>query len=611
MTAALPSDSARRAELLDKLLRKRRLEHQSNDQIVAQPWTGAAALSSQQSGLWLADELSQATGTYNMVTIMRLRGPLQVGLLRSALSALTSRHEGLRTSFAEVDGVPQMRVDPPPGRLWLEEVDVSAVPDTSREQRAVQLVADCVQQHIDLRRAPLMRCYLVRIDATDHVLGYVLHHIVSDGWSLPILARELSEFYRAAAEGRPANLPAQTLQPSDVYRWQRERLANPVVQQRLERWRDQLVGMPPLRLPLDRPRPPAASLAGRKVLVDLPAELIAGADELARATGRTPFSVLLAAFAVLLQQRSGQHDLAIGSVFSGRTRTEMESLIGYFANTGVLRIRTADEQPVDQLVQHCHDVLLDAQQIQDIPFPDVVNAVAPVRVPGTNPLFQVCFTVSRGGVTTAPLDIDGVEAELISIQARGSRFDILLQVTERADGSFVLMLEYATELFDESTIRQLAMDYRSVLRAMLAEPGQLSVSRLQQISDLHTPLPTPDQPAVASGEQALRSVTTPRAGPGKVEAGNLRDALATIWEEVFGAGNGFRDDQNFFEIGGTSLSAVRLRARILSEFGIDIPLTDIFTGGSIAELLPYIEAGLVGSSAATASSSGPLATTTR
>jgi acyl carrier protein len=389
-------------------------------------------------------------------------------------------------------------------------------------------------------------------------------------------------------------------------------LANPVVQQRLEQWRDQLTGMPPLRLPLDRPRPVTASLAGRKVLVELPAELIDGADKLARATGRTPFSVLLAAFAVLLQHRSGQHDLAIGSVFSGRTRTEMESLIGYFANTGVLRIRTADEQPVDQLVQHCHDVLLDAQQIQDIPFPDVVNAVAPVRVPGTNPLFQICFTVSRGGVTIAPLSIDGVQAELISIQARGSRFDLLLQVTERADGSFVLMMEYATELFDESTIRQLAVDYRTVLRTMLAEPGRLNVRQLQQISELSTPLPTPHQPAVATGEQpAPRPVESLPGEPDRAELGDLRNALVRIWEEVFGTGNGVRDDQNFFEIGGTSLSAVRLRAGILSEFGIDIPLADIFAGGSIAELLPHIEAGLLESSTATTYSSGSLATTAR
>jgi acyl carrier protein len=600
MTTALPSDSARRAELLDKLLRKRRLEQQSDDRIVAEPWTGAAALSSQQSGLWLADELANTSATYNMVTMMRLRGPFEIGLLNTALSGLVSRHEGLRTSFAELEGVPQMRVEPVPGRFWLEHLDLSAVPEDLRAQRALELVTACVQEHLDLRHAPLMRCFLARVDAEDHILGYVLHHIVSDGWSLPILARELSELYRAAAEGRPANLPVQTIQPSDVYRWQRTRLSNPVVRQRLDRWRDELAGMPPLRFPLDRPRPTAASSAGRKALVDLPAELIASADELARATGRTPFSVLLAAFAVLLQQRSGQYDLAIGSVFSGRTRTELESLIGYFANTGVLRIRTAEDQPVDELVQHCHDVLLDAQQVQDIPFPDVVNAVAPVRVPGTNPLFQICFTVARGGVTVSPLDLEGVETELISIEARGSRFDILLQVTERADGSFVMMMEYATELFDDSTIRRLAADYRSVLREMLGEPGPLTVGLLQRASDLHTPPPTP---LVAIGEQTLRSVP---ADPGRAEAGDLRDALARIWVEVFGAANGFRDDQNFFEIGGTSLSAVRLRARILSEFGIDIPLTDIFAGGSIVELLPYIETGLTTEPADPAEPSGQL-----
>jgi acyl carrier protein len=432
--------------------------------------------------------------------------------------------------------------------------------------------------------------FLARIDAEDQLLGYVLHHIVSDGWSMPILAREFSELYRAAAEGRPAQLAPQPIQPSDVYRWQHDRLSNAAVQHRLDDWRAELAGLPPLRLPLDRPRPAVASAAGRKAELELPADLVARADELARSTGRIPFAVLLAAFAVLLQQRSGQYDLAIGSVFSGRVRTEMESLIGYFANTGVLRIRTAADQPLDQLIGHCHEVLLDAQRMQDIPFPDVVNAIAPARTPGTNPLFQVCFTLARGGVTLAPLVIDGVDVQLIEVAPRGSRFDLTCQLTELLDGSYAMKLEYATELFDESSVLRLAADYRSLLRALLTDPAgaAVTVSGLQQAAALGADT-LPDTEQFSS-----QPVEAPVGKPGSADGESLRDAVARLWAEVFEVTESFTDDQNFFEVGGNSLTAVRLRARIVSEFGVDIPLADIFAGGSVAELLPYLEAGLTG-----------------
>ena len=608
MTTPSATTTDKRAELLERLLRQRRRQQQDNDQIIAEPWTGAAELSSQQTGLWLATELARTSATYNIITVMRLRGPLDITLLGKALSGLISRHEGLRTSFTEQDGAPRLLIDPPPGRLWLEQLDVSAVPEPIRSERALQLMTDCCQQRIELRMAPLLRVFVVRLDAQEHLIGYVLHHIIADGWSMPILAAELSELYRAAAEGRVAHLPAQTIQPSDVYRWQRERLSKEAVQQRLNQWRDQLVGLPPLRLPLDRPRPAAPSGAGRNATLELPAELIVRTDALARATGHTPFAILLAAFAVLLQQRSGQHDLAIGTVFSGRVRTAMEQLIGYFANTGVLRVRTAAEQPVSQLIEHCHEILQDAQRIQDIPFPDVVNAVAPARTPGANPLFQVCFTLARGRVTVAPLSIDGVEVETIPVDVRGSRFDLTFQVTERPDGSYALMLEYASELFDESSMLRLAADYRSVLREMLTETDatKLTVAQLQQASDLDV---RSEPPAAASELVALRSTET---GPGaaQTELDSLRDALARIWTEVVEVTEGFEDDQSFFEVGGTSLTAVRLRTRISSEFGVDIPLGDIFAGGSIADLLPHIEASLLTDLATAADDSTAVSATT-
>jgi acyl carrier protein len=599
MTTMPTTSTERRAELLEILRRRRR---QQNDEITAEPWTGPAEMSSQQLGLWLATELNPRNTAYNMITVMRLRGPFDVPALRRALSGVISRHEALRTSFAEQDGVPRMHVDPAPGRVWLEQFDVSEMPEAKREQRALQLIGDSCQQPMDLRCAPLLRVFVARLDSVDHLLGYVLHHIVADGWAMRILLDELNERYRAEVEGRIVELPPPPIQPSDVYRWQRKRLSAGTVQLRLAQWREKLSGMPPLRLPLDRPRPAIVGSMEGGALVELPPGLLPRATELAQAVGCTSFSVLLAAFAMLMQQRSGQYDLAIGSVLSGRVRTELEPLIGYFANTAVLRIRTAADQPVDQLVRHCHDVLLDAQETQDIPFADVVNAVAPERVLGTNPLFQVCFSLAHRAHTNTLLGFDGVQMEQVSVTSPGSRFDLSFQVTERADGTGSVILEYAAELFDENTVLELAADYGRLLQALLSDDNSatLTVGELLQASRLGASADGQADDA-GSAETDLAGAPTdgsaelPAAAPepdNPIEIGELRDLLRQIWQEACGAGEDVQDEQSFFEIGGTSLTAVRLRSRIVSEFGVDIPLADIYAGGSVRDLLPHIEAAL-------------------
>lgn len=595
MTTVPVTSPERRAELLEMLRRRRR---QQDDQITAEPWAGPAEMSNQQLGLWLATELNPRNTAYNMVTVMRLRGPFDVAALRKALSGLIDRHEALRTSFTEHDGVPRMDVAPAPGPVWLEEFDVSDVPEPGREPRALRLITDSCQQPMDLRTAPLIRAFVARLNGTDHLFGYVLHHIVADGWSMQIVVRELNERYRAELEGRVADLPPMALQPSDVYRWQRNRLSADGVQRRLARWREKLSGMPPLRLPLDRPRPAVVGSTEGRAVVELSPGLLDRANELARTVGRTPFSVLLAAFAVLMQQRSGQYDLAIGSVLSGRVRTELEPLIGYFANTAVLRIRTAADQPIEQLIRHCHEVLLDAQESQDIPFADVVNAVAPERVPGTNPLFQVCFTLAYRGYTNTLLEIGGAEVEPVPINPPGSRFDLSFQVTERAGDTAALSMEYAAELFDQATMLQLGADYRSLLQALLTDVdgAALTVGELLQASGLSGARP------VDSADASLDEPEQP------IELDDLQNLLREIWLEACGFGDEVRDDQNFFELGGTSLTAVRLRARIVSELGVDIPLADIYAGGSVLDLLPHVQTALTGapeeSSTRTATSAG-------
>jgi acyl carrier protein len=610
----------KRAELLEQLLRQRRLAKADQDRIDVVPREETAALAPQQEGLWLAAEVRPDETNYHIVVAMRLTGPLDVGLLRRAATELTARHESLRTGFVTLDGVPRLVVEPPPGTISLEQVDLTDLPEPIRLDRGLRLAVEHGEQVLGLRHAPLLRIWLARLGEQDYLLELLMHHIIGDGWSMPILARDLSELYNAAQAGRAAQLPTLSIQPIDVYTWQRNRLTGEQGRQRLAYWQNQLAGMPHLRIPTDRPRPAQPSYVGRTVSVPLPTELVDRADAEAATSGQMPFAVLLAAFAILLQQRSGQHDLAIGSVFSGRVRTEMEQLIGFFANTAVLRVRLAEDQPLSALIGHCHELLLDAQRMQDVPFTEVVSAVQPERVPGANPLFQICFAVARGPVRVAPLALDGMAVEEFTVLPRGSRFDLTFQVTQQPDGEYAMQVEYASALFDEPTVRRLAVDFRELLTRMLPATGlaELTVDELLQACDLAAQpaeRARPDEPAppvepaqpgerARSGESAARLAdrTEPAGVPLEDDQADgthlLDDELAAIWSEVFNVPAGqYSYDQSFFEVGGTSIQAVRLRTRIESNFGVDIELADIFAGGSVAELAASVEAALAGGDA--------------
>jgi acyl carrier protein len=578
----------KRAALLEQRLRQRQAAQAGHDRIAPVPRTGPLRLSRQQEGLWLSAQLAPQLSTYNMPLTMRLTGPLDAGLLRAALGALTARHESLRTSFTTREGVPYLVVAEPPGEIWLEQTDLTAIPEDVRAQYALSLAAAQASRAFDLRRPPLLRAWLARLGPEDHLFQLTPHHIVCDGWSLPILTRELTELYNAALAGRPAQLPDLPLQPIDVDAWQRGQLAAGLLDQRLDYWRGQLAGLPRLNYPTDRPRPANPTLDGRHTTVDLPAELIDRADAEALRTQVAPFAVLLAAFATVLRDRTGQDDLALGSVFSGRTRTEMEPLVGFFASTQVLRVRLEPGLSARALIDQCHRTVLDAQKRQDVPFTDVVDAVQPERTPGVNPLFQICFTVARAGVTGVPVAFAGVTAEPLQIHQTGSRFDLVFQVTEKAGRRFAVQMEYSTELFDLGSVERLVADFRDALDRLLSVEDWAVTEVPAAPANVGVPQ---SDPADADADPDAR----PDPLDGAARSALIRQELAGIWAEVFEVESGpLSGEESFFEIGGTSIKAVRLRSRIQESFGVDIGLADLFAGGSIAELTEAIDAALDG-----------------
>ncbi|MEV4706159.1 amino acid adenylation domain-containing protein [Actinoplanes sp. NPDC049316] len=426
---------------------------------------GVLPCSLQQEGLWFVQRLQPSSPVYHIGYGLRLRGVPDRAALDEALRALVRRHEALRTRFVEVDGVPRQVVDPPPDdRLAVTDV---APADVER------WVSGHVSRPMDLAAGPLFRAALARVAPDEHVLMLVVHHIVADGWSVGILAAELSHLYDAAVAGTVPRLPELTMQPADHAAWQRDRLAGPERDRQLAYWREHLAGLATVDLPADRHRPAEPTGAGAVVARDLPEELSDAARSFARTHHVSFLAVFQAALLTVLHRYTGQSDLPIGSIFSGRTRTELEPVVGFLTNTVVLRTDAGGNPEFAGLVRRCHDTVVDATVHQDVPFGVVVDALQPERVAGRNPLFQISLTLQpgRGGGGAGGLTLGGIGAEVIATGVGHARFDLGIELNESPDGRIGLSMEYSTELFDADRIERLAGHYLTVLAAGLAAPG--------------------------------------------------------------------------------------------------------------------------------------------
>ncbi|HEY2738874.1 MAG TPA: amino acid adenylation domain-containing protein, partial [Thermoanaerobaculia bacterium] len=367
----------------------------------------------------------------------------------------------------------------PAAPFALDVVDLSGLPESAREATALARIGEEAGRPFDLARGPLVRGALLRLAAEDSIVVLTLHHIVSDGWSMGILVREMTALYAAFSAGTPSPLPDLPVQYADFAAWQRSWLHGEVLEGEISFWRRQLAGLPPLlELPTDRPRSAARSSRGTARLVRLPAGLARQVQALGRSEGATLFMVLLAGFQALLARFSGQRDLAVGSPVAGRNRVEIEGLIGFFVNTLVLRGDLSGEPTFRELLGRVRETALAAQTHQNVPFERLVQELTPERSLAHTPLFQVMFVLQNAPVES--LEIPGLRLRPVDGVGTTATFDLTLSLEEYA-GGIGGTVEHATDLFDATTIDRLIRHFETLLTAALAAP-ELPVSDLPLLS---------------------------------------------------------------------------------------------------------------------------------
>ncbi|WP_163973487.1 non-ribosomal peptide synthetase, partial [Myxococcus sp. CA018] len=423
-----------------------------------------------QQRLWLLDQMERGSASYNVPVVLRVEGPLQVEVLERSFVELVRRHESLRTTFSTRDGKPVQIIAAEPV-LAFRSMGLESSAEAARTAEVTRLVEQEAHQRFDLERGPLLRVTLLTLSEHDHVLILVTHHIVSDGWSMGVLVRDVTALYEAFLQGRPSLLPELPVQYPDYAVWQREWLKGEVLESQLAYWKRQLKGAPQsLELPTDKPRPAAQSFRGGHLDQSWPLALWERVKALAQREGATPFMVLLAAFQVVLSRYARQDDVCVGSPIAGRTQGETEGLIGFFTNMLVLRTKVSPVSSFRELLAQVREVTLGAYAHQDVPFEKLVEELQPERDLSRSPLFQVTLTLQNTPVTEVKLG-DGLRLSGVESEGRTSKFDLSLVMEEVKDG-VMAMVNYNSDLFEAGTMDRMLGHLRVLLEAAVVAPEQ-------------------------------------------------------------------------------------------------------------------------------------------
>ena len=429
-------------------------------------------LSFGQERLWFLDQLQPGSPLYNVPISLRLRGRLHVPALLRSFREIVRRQEALRTGFDSAGGEP-VQVVAAEVQLAIPFVDLRGAAAERRETRLAELARQEARRPFDLERPPLLRVQLVGMGVDDHALLATVHHIVSDGWSMGVLIRELTALYatyRGAPPAGPAaaGLPDLPIQYADFAVWQRQWLQGETLERELAFWREQLAGAPQaIDLPVDRPRPSLQGFAGRHLRFTLPERLAAGLQAMARKQGATLFMALLAALEVQLRRYTGRGDFLVGSPVAGRGRREVEDLIGFFVNALVLRARPRGDAAVAELIGQVRETTLAAFARQDLPFEKLVQHLEVSRDTSRSPLFQVLLVLQNAPAET--LTLPDLSVEVLEVESGTSKFDLTLSMAETPAG-LSGFLEYSTALFDETTAARMLGHFRNLLEELAADP---------------------------------------------------------------------------------------------------------------------------------------------
>ena len=430
-----------------------------------------------QQRLWLLDELESGSA-YKIHRALRLTGRINVSALEKGLNEIIRRHEALRTTFRSPGGRP-VQVIAENISLEMPLIDLSGQPKAEREVEVERLTRDEAMRRFDLVKGPLFNAALIRLSEEEHILLLTMHHIVSDGWSMAILTRELMVLYEAFSNEDPSPLPELPIQYADFAHWQREWLQGEVLENQLSYWRKQLEGVPVLQLFTDRPRPSVQTFAGASQNIALSPTLTGALNDLSQRQGVTLFITLLAAFQTLLFRYTGQEDIVVGSPIANRNRTEIEGLIGFFVNSLAMRTDLSGNPSFLELLGRVREVAFGAYAHQDLPFEKLVKELHPERDMSRTPLFQIMF-VSQN-MPEEKLQLPGLTLSSLEIESITARFDIEIYLSEKPEGLSGRVV-YNTDLFDDATIARLMGHYETLLESIVANPNQ-RVSDVQILTD--------------------------------------------------------------------------------------------------------------------------------
>jgi amino acid adenylation domain-containing protein len=453
-TTELSPDEKR--HLLGRLLKKK-----------AQESVTISPLSHGQRALWFVYQLDPDSPAYNIYYAAHMRADVDRAALARAVQRLVDRHAALRTNYAADGGVPMAHTHAH-WPLAVETIPAAGWSDNELQQR-IDAEAD---RPFDLEQGPVLRVQLLDRGTERHILLITAAHIAIDFWSLDLMLDELQALYREEATGELAALWPQKVQYRDFVEAQEQMLAGPEGERLWNFWSEHLSGpLTALDLPTDRPRPPVQTYRGASRRFDLPDDLTRKLADLAKAEGATLYMTLLAAFEVLLYRYSGQTDLVVGSSTSGRNRSEWEETVGYFLNVMPLRGKLAAEMTFQEFLAQTRQSVLGGLDHQDLPFPMLVERLAPPRDVSRSPMFQVAFNWDRPRkeASRRPADAGDLSLKPLTIAQQGSAFDLTLVLMHRGD-SLLGTWQYNTDLFDDATIARLVSHFQTLLEGIAANP---------------------------------------------------------------------------------------------------------------------------------------------
>ncbi|HEX7331308.1 MAG TPA: amino acid adenylation domain-containing protein [Pyrinomonadaceae bacterium] len=450
----------------------------SKSQSIPRRGDNTAPLSFAQQRMWMLYQFDPESAVYNIGSNMRLRGPLDVAVLEQSLNEVVRRHESLRTTFTEIDGAP-VQVVSPEMTLTLRQHDFAEQPQAEREAKMRHIVSEGMREPFNLSTGPLLRATLIRLGSEEHVIQLLMHHIVSDAWSLDVLLKEMIGSYEAFLKGEPSPFPPLPIQYADFASWQRERLDGEAMETQVAYWKDRLADTPAiLDLPTDRPRPPIQTMRGARHTFTVSEALTEQLKAISRKEGVTMYMTMLAAWQALLARYSGQQDILVGTSIANRNRSETEPLIGFFLNMLVLRTDLSGDPSFRELLGRVRETTLGAFAHQDVPFEKLVEELRLERVTSHPPLFQVAFGLSD--TSKQPPRLSKLGYSQLELDSTPAKFDLTLDIGLVEDGMLGALV-YNVDLFDAATATRMMQNLTTLLEGFVAAPD-VPVSRVSLVN---------------------------------------------------------------------------------------------------------------------------------